>query len=145
VTLFSPRLPHLFPRATLARLVAPTYALGLGVDEEEAYGRLEAALAAPEVRDLLLGGLSAALEARQGPRTTSDQLLDRLSARLGKSRRVRAAKPTPATAAVLVRLNLELGLAPEPMRATLATGRGALALEEGLAELGRHLVKELLR
>jgi len=48
-------------------------------------------------------------------------------------------------AAVVVRIHLEIGLAPEPMRAMLATPRGAAALEQGLTRLGGHLVKELLR
>ncbi len=48
MTLFSPRVPHLFPKKVLARLLAPTYAAGMSVDEEEAHERLLQALdAAP--------------------------------------------------------------------------------------------------
>ncbi|GEJ58922.1 hypothetical protein [Anaeromyxobacter diazotrophicus] len=143
---FSPRVPHLFPRKTLARLLAPTYAAAMSVDEEEAHERLLQALEAPGVVEALQRGVSAALELKQGPRTPADKLLDKVSKGIEKhGGHVRPAESTPAVSAVLVRLNLELGLAPEPMRATLATPRGAAALEQGLASLGAHLVKELLR
>jgi hypothetical protein len=143
---FSPRLAHLFTLPVLARLITPTYAGAMGVDEEEAHERLLQALGVRAVLDDVLRGVGEALAERQGPRTSADQLLDRISAALAKrSGRVRAASPTPAVAAVMVRLNLELGLAGEPMRATLASPRGAAVLEEGLSHLGTHLVKELLR
>lgn len=146
LTLFSPRLPHLFPRKVLARLLTSTYAAAMGVDEEEAHERLLQALAAPGLAEDLQRGISAALERKRGPRTPDDKLLDKVSRGIEKhGGHTKAAEATPAVSAVLVRLNLELGLAPEPMRATLATPRGAAALEEGLAALGAHLVKELLR
>jgi hypothetical protein len=146
VTLFSPRIPHLFPKKTLARLLSPTYAAGMNVDEEEAHERLVQALDVPAVVEDLQRGISAALERKQGPRTSADKILDKLSAGVAKrGGNVRAATSTPGIAAVLVRVNLEIGLAPEPMRATLATPRGAAALEEGLEALGAHLVKELTR
>ncbi len=144
--LFSPRVPHLFPARTLARVLTPTYAEAMSVDEEEAHERLGQALGARGVLDDLHRGISRGLEARKGPRTTPDALLDKVSAGLqARAGRVRAAPSSPGISAVLVRLNLEIGLAPEPMRATLATPRGAAALEQGLAELGTHLVKELAR
>ena len=146
MTTFSPRVPHLFPRKTLARLLDATYAAAMSVDEEEAHERLLQALAAPGLVEELQRGIAAALEQRQGARTSADRLLDKVSAAIEKrGGNVRAAPATAAVSAVLVRLNLELGLAPEPMRATLATPRGAAALEEGLRALGAHLVKELLR
>jgi hypothetical protein len=52
---------------------------------------------------------------------------------------------TPALSAVLVRVNLELGLAPEPMRGTLATAQGRALLDAGLRALGAHLVRQLSR
>ena len=144
--LFSPRVPHLFPRKTLARILTSTYADAMSVDEDESRERLLRALDAPGVVNDLHRGISAALKKKQGPRTPADQLLDRLSKGIEKhGGHVRPAESTPGIAAVLVRINLELGLAPEPMRATLATPRGAAALEEGLVALGTHLVKELLR
>jgi hypothetical protein len=146
VSLFSRRLPHVVTRADLVTILAPTYAAARGVDEEEAADRLGQALAVRGVLDDLYAALSAALRDAKGPRTDEDALLDRLSAGVQNRRgRVRAASDSPALAAVLVRLDLEIGIAPEPMRATLASPRGRAMLDDGLAELGRHLVKELLK
>lgn len=144
--LFSKRLPHVLTRADLGVLLAPTYAARRGVDEEEAVERVSRALGAPGALDELYRGISAALAAAQGPRTTEDALVDRLSkgvaARRGK---VKAAPDTPGIAAVLVRLDIEVGLVPDGMRATLQTPRGRAILDEGLRALGAHLLKELLR
>ncbi len=143
---FSRRLPHVVTRADLVTMLTPTYAAARGLDDEEAAERLGQALAAPGVLGQLHGALSAALRDAKGPRTDEDALLDRLSAAVQARRgRVRAAPDSPGLAAVLVRLDLENGIAPEPMRATLASPRGRAVLEEGRAALGRHLVKELLK
>ena len=56
-----------------------------------------------------------------------------------------AAPAGAAVSAVLVRINVELGLAPEPMRATLRTDKGQALLDDGLRKLGSHLVNELLK
>jgi hypothetical protein len=146
VTLFSRRLPHVVTHADLAVLLVPTYAAARGVDDEEAQQRLAQALAVRGVADDLYEALSAGLRAAKGPRTTEDALMDRLAAGLAARRgRVRPAPDTPLVAAVLVRIDLEIGIAAEPMRATLATPAGRAALEQGLAAVGTHLVKELLR
>jgi hypothetical protein len=145
-TLFSRRLPHVVTRSDLVALLAPTYAAARSVDDDEARERLEQALSRPGVTDDLYRGLSDALADAKGPRTTEDALMDRLSAGV-QARRSRA-KPleaTPAVSAVLVRLDLEIGLAPEPMRATLASDRGRAILDQGLRALGAHLVKDLLK
>ena len=146
MTLFSRRLPHVLTRKDLVLLLAPTYAAARGVDEDEAMARLERALAVPAALDDVYRGVSAALREKQGPRTTEDALVDKLSAAVVARRaKARAATATPAISAALVRLDLEIGLAPEPMRATLASERGKAFLEEGLRALGAHVVKELLR
>ncbi len=146
MTLFSRRLPHVLTRADLVAILAPTYARARGVDEEEANERLARALAVPAAHDDVYGGVSEALRATQGPRTSEDALVDKLSAGVVARRgRVRPAEATPAISAALVRLDVEIGLAPETMRATLATPRGSALLEEGLRALGGHVVKELLR
>lgn len=143
---FSPRIPHLFPPRTLATLLTTTYAAAANVDDDEAHARLTQALGSTQLVDGLHGGISRALEAKRGPRTSPDKLLDSVSAGIAKRRgNVRPAASTPELAAVLVRIHLEIGLAPEPMRATLASGPGAMALERGFTALGAHLVKELLR
>jgi hypothetical protein len=146
VPLISHRLPHLLPARTLARLLTSTYAAAANVDEDEAHDRLTQALRSATLVEQLQGGLSRALEERRGPRTSVDKLLDAISAGLtGRGGRVRALPSSPGVAAVVVRIDLELGLSPEPMRAMLATDRGAAALDAGLAALGAHVVKELLR
>lgn len=143
---FSRRLPGVLPRKDLVRLLVPTYAAARGVDEEEAAERLARALAGPAPLDELYAGLSEALRDAQGPRTSEDALMDRLSAGVVARRGLaRAAPVTPAVSAALIRLDLEIGIAPESMRATLAAGPGRAMLDEGLRALGAHLVKELLR
>lgn len=140
------RLPHVITRADLARLVAPSYAAALAVDEEEAHERLVRALERPGVADELYAGLAAALAAAKGPRTTEDQILDKVSIGIEKGRgRAKAAPATTALSAVMVRLNLDIGLAPESMRATLAGEKGRALLDEGLRALGAHLLKQLAR
>jgi len=146
VTHFSPRLPHVLTRADLARVLLDTYVDAMGVDDDEALDRLGRVLAKQDVLDDLYRGISTALAAVQGPRTTEDALMDKLGQGVQKRRsRVKAAPSHPALSAVLVRLNLELGLAPEQMRSTLATEKGRAILEDGLARLGKHVVTELLR
>jgi hypothetical protein len=146
VAYFSRRLPHVVTRADLVALLAPTYAQARTVDEEEARERLGRALTVPAALDDVYRGLSEALAGAKGPRTAEDALMDRISAHVAARRaRARAAAATPAVSAALVRLDLEIGLAPETMRATLATERGRALLEAGLRELGAHLARELLR
>ena len=144
--MFSPRLAHVVTRGDLVALLAPTYARARSVDEEEARERLAQALAVPAALGDLYRGLSEALAEAKGPRTQVDAVMDRISANIASRRaRARAAEATPAVSAVLVRLDLEIGLAPESMRATLASPRGSALLEAGLREVGGHLAKELLR
>jgi hypothetical protein len=146
VALFSKRLPHVLPRAELARMLAPTLAKATQVDEEVAEERLSRALANEHVLEDVHGGLSVALAEARGPRTSEDELIDKLSAGVqARGRRVRAAELTPAISAVLVLLNLEAGEAPEMMRDTLQSEKGRTLLQEGLRSLGKHLVKELIR
>ena len=146
MTLFSRRLPHVLTRSDLVLLLAPTYAKARGVDEEEASERLARALAVPAALDDVYRGVSAALREAQGPRTSEDALVDKLSAGVVARRaRAKPADGTPAISAALVRLDLELGLAPDAMRAMLATPKGSALLEDGLRALGAHLVKDLLR
>lgn len=146
MTYFSKRLPHVLPRHDLVLLLAPTYAAARGVDHEEATERLTRALASPPALDAVYRGLSAALAAAQGARTSEDALMDKLSAGVQARRRyAKAADATPAVSAALVRLDLEVGLAPESMRDVFASPRGAALLEEGLRALGAHVVKDLLK
>lgn len=146
MALISRRLLHVVTVPDLAILLTPTYAISMSVEDDEAHDRLTRALERSRVADDLYGALSEALEATKGERTTEDALIDKLSKGLQKRRsRVKAAPSTPGLAAVLVRINVEIGLAPEQMRATLDTDRGRAMLATGLRELGVHFVKELLR
>jgi hypothetical protein len=144
--LFSRRLLHVLTLSDLAVILTPTYAESMSVEDEEAHERLVRALSRTRVADDIYDGISAALEGIQGARTSEDALMDKLSKGVLKRRsKVKAAPGTPALAAVLVRINLEIGLAPEQMRATLDTEKGRAVLEAGLRDLGAHLVKELLK
>jgi len=146
MTLFSKRLPHVVTRKDLALLLAPTYAAAAEVDFDEAHERMERAVGTQAIVDALYDGLSRALAGLKGPRTTEDELIDALSAGVQKRRsRVKAAQVTPAISAVLVMLNLELGYAPEMMRDTLASPRGAQMLQQGLRDLGTHLFRQLVK
>jgi hypothetical protein len=144
--LFSRRLPHVVTLPDLAILLTPTYAEAMSVEDEEAHERLVRALARTRVADDLYQGISEALVAVQGARTDEDALMDKLSKGIQKRRsRVKSAPNSPGLSAVLVRINLEIGLAPEQMRGTLGTEKGLAVLAVGLRELGNHLVRELLK
>ena len=144
--MFSRRLPHVVTRKDLALIVAPTYAKAAEVDFDEAHERMERAVGTQAVVDALYEGLSEALFERKGPRTTEDQLVDELSAGIQKRRsRVKAAEITPAVSAVMVMLNLDLGYAPEMMRGTLQSPKGAQLLKDGLRALGAHLLRQLIK
>jgi hypothetical protein len=146
MSLFSRRLPHVLTRKDLARVIAPTYAKAASVDVEEALERMERAVANERIISELYAGLSAALAERKGPRTTEDELIDKLSDGVQARRgRVKAAQMTPALSAAMVFLNLELGYAPEMMRNALQTEKGRALLEEGLRALGTHLLGELIK
>ncbi len=140
------RIPHVFPRAELAWLLAPTYADSLGVDEEIAVERLGRALADPATLSGIHAAIAGVLEDARGPRTDPDAQVDRISKRLQTRRgRVKPATSTPAVSAVMIWLNLAIGMAPESMRDTLASGKGAAMLAAGLREVAASLVKDLSR
>jgi len=144
--IFSRRLPHVITRKDLALLIAPTYAAAATVDFDEAHERMERAVASQRIVDVLYDGLSEALEDARSPRKTEDELIDNLSAGLQKRRsRVKAATLTPSISAALVMINLELGYAPEMMRNALDNPKGKALLQDGLRDLGAHLLKELIK
>jgi hypothetical protein len=146
VALFSRRLPHVLTRADLARALAATYAKAARVDAEVAEERLLRAFASQRLLDEVYRGVSLALAAARGRRTSEDELIDKLSAGVqARVRRVRAADLTPAVSAVLVLVNVELGEAPEMMREALQGAKGRALLEQGLEAIGSHLVAELIK
>lgn len=141
----STRLPHLVTRSDLATLLTPTYGAGQSVDDDESHDRLTRALADPSLLDDVYRSLEEALAAHLGPRTDEDALLDKLAKRVA----LRKARVKPAdvskVAALLVRINLLLGLAPERMREVMESNRGRESQSEALRVMGSHLVQELLR
>ncbi len=142
---FSPRLPHLLTRADLAQLLTPTYTAANGVDDDEALERMQKAMARPVLVEELYQSLSTALVAARGERT-EDQVMDKLSK--GVQKRLGKMKPAPATQALLalmVRFNVEIGHAPEPLRATLETEKGRALLRVGFREVGEFLAQQLLK
>jgi alkanesulfonate monooxygenase SsuD/methylene tetrahydromethanopterin reductase-like flavin-dependent oxidoreductase (luciferase family) len=146
VTDIDRRIPHVFPRAELAWLLAPTYAGALAVDEDIAVERLGRALESPEVLAGIHAAIGEALEEARGPRTDPDAQLDRISRRLQVRRsRVRPAEATPAVSAAMIWMNLAIGMAPESMRDTLASAKGAAMLSAGLRAVATGLLKDLSR
>lgn len=142
----SRRLPHVITRADLVLALAATYVEAMSVDEDEARDRLDRALQSPSLLQELHAALGAALLAQKGPRTTEDALVDALSKGVQARRsRVKPAPEDPAVSAVLVRINLEIGLAPDTMRATLSGERGKAILDAGYRKLAAHLVKSLMK
>lgn len=140
---YSDRLVHVVTRADLATLLTPTYAATQSVDDEEAHGRLTQALTDAELVDDLYWSLSEALARRT---ETPDVVMDRLSKRLSKRKgRIAPAEAGPGIAAMVVRINLLLGLAPDTMRAVVESEKGRAVLEKGLRSLGSHLVELLLK
>ncbi|HEY3449328.1 MAG TPA: hypothetical protein VGK67_23440 [Myxococcales bacterium] len=144
MTFPSDRLHHVLTRGDLATLLTPTYAEAQNVDDEEAHDRLARALGDPELLDDLYWGLTQALTAQQGKRT-DDALLDTLAKRVSARKGRLAAATGREIAAVMVRINLQLNLAPDTMRSVLESEKGKAALDQGLRALGAHLVKELLK
>lgn len=146
MTHFSPRLTHVLTRADLATLLTPTYADAQGVDDDEAHDRVTRALEDPELVEDLYEEISRALEAHKGPRTDADGVINKLSKAVETRKgRVKPAAASPGVSAVLVRINLANGLAPDAMRAVMESDKGRAALAAGLRALGAHLVKELVK
>lgn len=142
--MFSKRLPHVLTRRDLALIVSPTVAAASRVEFDIAHERIERAFAIHRVADAFYEGFSAALEAIKGPRTSEDDLIDKLSAGLEKKRsRVKEANVTPAVSAALVFLDIETGHAPEMMKNALDTEKGRALLKKGLQDFAAHLLREL--
>jgi hypothetical protein len=134
-------------RADLVGLLTPTYVAASGVDEDLAGERLGQAFAAsgPLLEDLY-AAIGEALAAERGPRQTEDEQIDRMAKNIPKRlRHPRPAPESPALSAVLVQVDLALGLAPERMHAMLESDKGRALSIQGVRQLATHLVTELLR
>jgi hypothetical protein len=145
MTLISPRLPHVLTRTDLALLLLDTYQHAMGVDDDEALERLGRAFSRPELLADFHRAISAALVAKD-PQAAPDAVIDKLSKAVQKKRgRVKPAPDDPTIAAVLVRINLELGVAPDSMRSMLESDKGKKALADGMTKLAKYLVGELVK
>lgn len=140
------RLAHVLTRADWPHLLAKTYAAAHSIDEDIAQERLERAVQGEALLKHLYGGLALALLQAKGPRTSEDQLVDKLSKGVEERRsKVRVLRNSPAVSAALVRVDLEIGHAPEMMRDALASPKGAPLMEQGFLEIGAFLLKELVK
>ncbi|MBU8896229.1 hypothetical protein DRW03_06455 [Corallococcus sp. H22C18031201] len=142
---YPPRLAHLATRAVVVAKLAPTFATAHHIDDEEAAQRLSSALAGR----LLPALLDSAWSAMRGTakRLNDDGLLEKVAATLGDRpmRPGRVATLSPAWSAFLVVADLEAGTASEAARRVMETDAGRQRADEGLAEAGRFLAKELTR
>jgi hypothetical protein len=146
VDAFNKRLPHVLTRADWAHLLAKTYAAAQSIDEDIALERLERAVHGEALLKLFYSGLGAALLKAKGARTTEDAFIDKLSVGVENRRsKIHALKSSPAVAAALVRIDLEIGHAPEMMREALANPKGAALMTQGFEEIGAFILKELVK
>ncbi|MFH1812521.1 MAG: hypothetical protein ABIJ09_27560 [Pseudomonadota bacterium] len=145
MTTFARSLPRVLLRVDLAQLLAPTYAREDDVSEELAHERMTELLKIPSLTDKIYSAVAAALDSAQGART-EDALLDAVARAVPRRcKDVQAAPRGPALSALTVLFNLELGLSPERLRASLESDRGQELVEQGFRALGQDLVRQLLR
>lgn len=142
---FPPRLAHLATRAVVVAKLTPTYSRAHQLDEEEARGRLEAALRGALLTRLLEATWSAMLG--KSRRLDEEGLLEKVATTL-KDRPLRPGRVAalgPAWSAFLVLLDLEAGTAGDAVRRVLEGEQGRKMAAEGLLEAGRFLAAELTR
>lgn len=143
---FPPRLAHLATRAVVVAKLLPTYAQAHQLDEEEARGRLEAAL---RVGGLLEDLLAAAWASMKGKtkRLTEEGLLEKVAGTLQERplRPGRRADLTPGWSAFLILADLAAGTASDAARRLLESEEGRRRSQAGLQEVGAFLAAELTR
>ncbi len=135
-------------RERLTEALTPTYAKLKNLDLEEAYGLLEEALFQPQllagIQQAIADGLLEVL-----PEKTEEQHLTRLQKRLDKSRRFKPpnvrSREEGAWVALTTRIDIAAGVCSGEARDLLYSPGGQELLEQGYAQLGRHLAKELTR
>lgn len=140
-----PRLAHLATRAVIAARLTPTYARAHNVDEDEAREQLERALQGTLWERLLDATWEAMLG---GTKRLSDEALVEKVAGALKDRPLKPGRPatlSPAWSAFLVLADLEAGTASDAARRVMESAEGQRKANEGLAEVGRFLAKELTR
>jgi len=144
MTMFSRRLPHVLTQSDLAYLLAPTYAREVDVSEDLAHERLARALKRSGLADKIYETVSAALVSVQGTRA-EDTLMNAMSKAVQKKLGNIGAPPSsPALSALMVSINIDIGVAPAELRATLESDKGKKLLDQGYETLGEYLVSQLI-
>jgi hypothetical protein len=142
----STRLPHIITRNDMVVLLTTTYGVAQAVEDDDARERLTKALATDRtLMDDLLRSIEEALATYIQPGTDANALLDKFSKRVAtRAPRIKDADGTKA-AALLVRINMSLGLVPEPVRLAMESEKGKATQRESLRAVGAFLVQQLLK
>ncbi|MCA9550878.1 MAG: hypothetical protein KC933_12665 [Myxococcales bacterium] len=144
----SPRFLSLVTRSALPELVAPTYAKLKNLDPNEAYQRLEQALRDLSLLDQIQQATWRAAEAEKAGMDEA-ALVEHIAKRLAKNKKFKAAPMKSVDEGEWVALSVALdagaGVASGEARDLLDSPGGQALLRKGMARLGAHLAKELLR
>lgn len=146
----SPRFLSLVTRTALPEMIAPTYARLKNLDPNEAYTRLEAALANMRLLDQVQQAVWRGLESERAG-MDEPQMVAHLEKRLSKKKGKRF-KPVPfarkdegAGIALTVAFDRGAGVASGEAIDLLESPGGQALFDRALELLGQHLAKELLR
>ena len=139
------RLAHLATRGVVAAKLAPTYSESHQIDDEEAITRLIRALGGSLLDDLLAAAWADLVATNN--KLTDEERLEKVAKAIAKRplRPGKVAELNSGWSALLVRVDVEAGLASESARRVLESDAGAKMVAQGLADAGKHLATELLR
>lgn len=146
----SPRFLSLVTRTALPEMIAPTYAKVKNLHPNEAYAQLEAALADMRLLDQVQQAVWRGLESERAG-MDEPQIIAHLEKRLAKKKGKRfkpltwRTKDEGAIVALCVAFDRGAGVASGEAIDLLLSPGGQDLFEAGLAALGSHLAKELLR
>lgn len=142
------RFLGLVPRSVLAEMLAQTYAEARGIDPNDAYRRLDTALANLRLIEGVQRGTWEALLAAK-PNLDEKAVIEHVEKRLQKPRRFTAWKPKRAeqgaSAAVTILIDTASSYSSGEATDLLGTPEGEKMLGQGFRLLGAHLAKQLLR
>lgn len=140
-----PRLAHLLTVPVLVSRLSPTCAAAHGIEDDYADERVETAMRGP-LRTRLLDATWAALRASTS-RPGDDELVEKVARSMAARplRRAKAAAVTPGWSAFLLQVDVDAGVAGDAARRALESDAGRRAADEGIAEAGRFLAREMMR
>ena len=145
MSVLSTRLPHIVTRADMITLLTTTYGVAQAVEDDEARERLTRALADRTLMNDLLASIEEALATYVKPDTDTNALLDKFSKRVAtRGPRMKDADGTKA-AALIVRINMLLGLVPETTRLAMESEKGRATERESRRAVAAFLVQQLLK